>query len=58
MDKRKRYYSLAVHDNEADIYIYGDIVSWEWFESDVSSYTLSKEIEGLKVDKINVFINS
>lgn len=58
MDKRKRYYSLAVHDNEADIYIYGDIVSWEWFESDVSSYTLSKEIEGLEVDKINVFINS
>ena len=58
MAKRKRYYSLAVHDNEADIYIYGDIVSWEWFESDVSSYTLSKEIEGLKVDKINVFINS
>lgn len=58
MDKRKRYYSLVVHDNEADIYIYGDIVSWEWFESDVSSYTLSKEIEGLEVDKINVFINS
>ncbi len=58
MDKRKRYYSLAVHDNEADIYIYGDIVSWEWSESDVSSYTLSKEIEGLEVDKINVFINS
>ena len=58
MDKRKRYYSLAVHDNEADIYIYGDIVSWEWFESDVSSYTLSKEMEGLEVDKINVSLNS
>ena len=58
----KRYYSLAVSkDNkEASIYIYGDIVSWEWLESDVSSYTLAKEIEGLPedIEKINVFINS
>jgi len=58
----KRYYSLAVSkDNkEASIYIYGDIVSWEWLESDVSSYTLAKEIEGLpeETEVINVFINS
>src|SRR5690606_24149940 len=55
---RKRYYSLAVQGNEADIYIYGDIVSWPWLESDVSSYNLAKEIEGLEVDQINVYINS
>ena len=55
---RKRYYSLAVQDNEADIYIYGDIVSWPWLESDVTSYNLAKEIEGLEVDQINVYINS
>jgi ATP-dependent Clp protease protease subunit len=58
----KKYYSLAVNkDNkEASIYIYGDIVSWEWLESDVSSYTLTKEIESLPEDigTINVFINS
>lgn len=58
----KRYYSLVVKEKEkeADIYIYGDIVSWEWFDSDVSSYTLAKEIEGLPedIEKINVFINS
>lgn len=54
----KRYYSLAVQDSEADIYIYGDIVSWPWLESDVSSYNLAKEIEGLEVDTINVYINS
>ena len=40
------------------IYIYGDITSWEWFESDVSSYTLSKYIQDLDVDTINVHINS
>ena len=55
---RKRYYSLAVQDNEADIYIYGDIVSWPWLESDVSSYNLVQEIKGLEVDTINVYINS
>ena len=47
-------------EKEANIYIYGDIVSWEWFESDVSSYTLAKEIEMLPkdIETINVFINS
>lgn len=54
----KKYYSLATENNEANINIYGDITSWEWLESDVSSYTLSKEIEGLDVDTINVYINS
>lgn len=58
MAKIKKYYSLAIEDSQASIYIYGDIVSWEWFESDVSSYTLAKDIEGLEVDTINVFINS
>lgn len=59
---KPKYYSLLVaeEDKEANIYIYGDIVSWEWLESDVSSYTLAKEIETLPKDikAINVFINS
>lgn len=56
----KRYYALTVEGKEANIYIFGDIVSWEWLESDVSSYTLAKELEGLPkdIEKINVFINS
>ena len=56
----KKYYSLTLKGKEASIYIYGDITSWEWFESDVSSYTLAKEIESLSedVEIINVFINS
>jgi len=56
----KKYYALETKGKEANIYIYGDIVSWEWFESDVSSYTLAKEIENLPkdIEVINVFINS
>lgn len=58
--KGRKYYSLTAENKEASIYIYGDIVSWEWIESDVSSYTLAKEIEELPgdIETINVFINS
>lgn len=54
----KKYFQLTQNNNEVDIQIYGDITSWEWFESDVSSYTLSKQIESLECDVINVYINS
>lgn len=57
--KNKQYFQLAVHENrEADLFIFGDITSWEWFESDVSSYTLSRTLQDLDVDRINVHINS
>lgn len=58
----KRYYSLYqdIENKIADIYIYGDITSWPWLESDVSSYTLSKELQELdeSIEHINVYINS
>jgi ATP-dependent Clp protease protease subunit len=58
----KRYYSLYqnVDTKTVDIYIYGDITSWEWSESDVSSYTLSRELQSLgeEIEYINVYINS
>ena len=54
----KKYFQLTQNNNEVDIQIYGDITSWDWFESDVSSYTLSKQIESLECDQINVYINS
>lgn len=54
----KKYFQLTQNEEEVDIQIYGDITSWEWLDSDVSSYTLSKQIEGLECSKINVYINS
>ena len=54
----KRYYSLATEGKTADVMIYGDVTSWPWLESDVSSYNLAREIKGLDVDVINVGINS
>ncbi|MGL5765658.1 MAG: head maturation protease, ClpP-related [Sarcina sp.] len=54
----KNYFSMVQEKNEATINIYGDITSWDWYESDVSSYTLSKQLDALEVDTINVYINS
>lgn len=53
-----KYFALEKTDNAAVITIYGDIVSWPWLESDVSSYNLSRQITGLDVDVIDVHINS
>lgn len=57
---KSKYYSLATNGKETDVYIFGDITSWEWFDNDVSSYTLSKELQELDkdIEAINVHINS
>lgn len=57
-NQKKKYFSLATAGRTADIFIFGDIVSWEWLESDVSSYTLARSIQDLDVDEISVHINS
>lgn len=54
----KQYYALAQEGNAAEITIYGDITSWPWLESDVSAYLLSKRIDAIEADVINVYINS
>lgn len=60
MREINKYYSVTISENEANINIYGDITSWEWFDSDVSSYTLSKELDSIPddIEIINVYINS
>ena len=58
--KKQRFYQVTVNEAErvADINIYGDITSWEWFDSDVSAHSIKTEIDALDVDTINVYINS
>lgn len=59
MKEKQKFFQLMTNGNRtADIYIFGDITSWEWLESDVSSYTLSRAIQDLDVDEIAVHINS
>lgn len=57
---KNKYYALYVDEDQqtANINIYGDITSYPWTEKDVSAYNLSKEIEGLDVEQINIYLNS
>lgn len=54
----RKYYSLEQQGDTANITIYGEITSWPLMESDVSSYLLSKQIDGIEADVIGVYINS
>jgi len=58
--ERKRFWSWATDENSdtADLYIFGDITSWEWAESDVSSYGIVRQLQDLKQSNIKVHINS
>ena len=58
MSERKPYYALAVQDRRAEVTIFGDITSWPYLESDVSSYNLRHQLSGLDVDQLDVHINS
>lgn len=57
MDKPK-FFSMQQEGRTADIYIFGDITSGEWLESDVSSFTLARAVQALDADEITVHINS
>lgn len=58
--KKRKFYEILTNEEErsADINVYGDITSWPWFDSDVTSHGFKEEIDGLDVDTINVYINS
>lgn len=54
----KKYFSIQQLERSADIYIFGDIVPFEFFSSDVSAYGIVKQIKNLDVDEIRVHIDS
>ncbi len=55
----RKYFAVEKNKQTATITIYGDITSYPWFEGDVSSANLSKQLEAMNdVDEINVYINS
>lgn len=53
------YNIVESEDSVVDIYVYGDITSWPWLDSDVSSYRLANKIAAIPEDKhINIHVNS
>lgn len=54
-----RYYSLYTEESGSELHIYGDITPVEWFDNDVSSYAIAKELSELDTSKpLTVYINS
>lgn len=53
-----KYYSLAEEDDVLECYIYGNIASWSWNNSHVSSKSFADQIRDSKASQIVVKINS
>jgi ATP-dependent Clp protease protease subunit len=54
----KKFYQLTQNDNVAELYIYGDITSFKWFEEDVTAKSIIDEINSISAGVINVYISS
>lgn len=49
----------ATEENTGEIYIYGDIVSYKWYEEDTTAKSFKEDLDALgDVDVLNVYINS
>jgi len=60
MPEVKRFFEFKNATGEsADLYIYGDIVSYKWFENDVTANEFRKELNAIgDVKTLNIYINS
>jgi len=58
--KGKRFWDIkAAAQGVGEVYIYGDIVSDKWFESDVTAAGFAEELKGLgEINTLNIYINS
>lgn len=58
MKNAKKYFAIQQLERSADIYIFGDIVPFALYESDVTAASIVKQINDLDVDEIRVHIDS
>ena len=56
----KAFYQLKVKDDNAELFIYGDIASdaYKWSETDVSANDIINKLQGVHAKNIDVYINS
>lgn len=57
-EKPKKFYEFKkVSEAETELYIFGDITSWPWLESDVGAFNIAKDLSSVDTD-LRVRINS
>lgn len=54
----KKFYQLTQNNDVAELYIYGDITSFKFFEDDVTAKNIIDEIKAITASTINVYISS
>lgn len=54
----KKFFAIQQAGREADIYIFGDIVTDRLSEEEVSAFSLKEAVRALNADTINVYIDS
>jgi ATP-dependent Clp protease protease subunit len=60
VQKLKPIYQLKTKEDNAELYIYGDIASdsYKWSESDISANDIVNQLQSVHASKIDVYINS
>jgi len=56
--KKKKFYSFKALKDKAELYIYGEIVSDKWYDSDVTAIDFKAELEKHKGKDLDIYINS
>lgn len=54
----KKFYNITQEARVADVYIFGDIVSYKWSEDEITGMDIIEEIKNLDADLIRVHIDS
>lgn len=53
-----KYYAIEQNGKTAKLLIYGYITAWRWMESDVSAWSIQRDLQQLDAEEIHVHINS
>ena len=56
--KNRKYFQLTQNEENADLYIFGDIVEDAFLDSEISPNSIIAQLEGLECENLNVYINS
>lgn len=54
----KKFYNLVKQENKLELYLYGEICSEKWSDSDVTASGLIEQIKNADVSEIDVYISS
>ena len=54
----RTFYQLKVKDDKAELYIYGDVTSEKWQDSDVTAMDIIQKLQSVTAKNIDVYINS